>query len=130
MKNLTTNYNLANAVNRIIKWECGRVQDNDDGTPPVLIVPVTLYSEGAKLWPISPFVLYIRDSVPSEILIVNAAASSLLGEFRISSQTLPGTPYTTMVAAMYAVSGKTNMRKAVEDLLVAAGALPSILAWT
>jgi hypothetical protein len=130
MKNLTTNYNLTNATNRVVKWEIGRPTDMDDLSPPTLIVPVTLYTEGTKAFPISPFVLYIRDAVPSEVLIVDSAATALLREFRINSQTLAGTPYTTLVTAMYAATGKANMRRAVEDLLVAVGALPAVLAGT
>jgi hypothetical protein len=130
MKNLTTNYTLTNAANRVVKWEIGRPTDGDDLSPQTLIVPVTLYTEGTKAFPISPFVLYIRDAVPSEVLIVDSAATALLREFRINSQTLAGTPYSALVAAMYAASGKVAMRRAVEDLLVSVGALPAVLAGT
>ena len=119
MKNLITNLNVTNSINRAVKWEIGQPKDLDDGDVPVLVIPVTLYTEGTRKWPISPFTLYIRDSVPSEILIADQAATSLLQEFRISSQTLPGTPYTTLTTAMYATSGKASMRRAVEDLLSA-----------
>jgi hypothetical protein len=74
--------------------------------------------------------LVIRDNVNSSVLRINAAPTSAGDQFVSVLATLSGTPYTTLTAAMYAATGKANMRRVVENLLVTVGALPAEFAGT
>jgi hypothetical protein len=129
MINLTTNFNITLPISRATKWKVDRVDDQEDLTPPQLLVKVRFY-DGNTEWPTNPYVLYIRDTTPSQILTVNASPMGLRDAFQIDESTLSGTAYTTLAAAYWAASGKSNMKKAVENLLVSSGALPSQLAGT
>ena len=132
MINCTTNFPTSMPVSWVKKWGVTYLNDNDGPTPPALIVGVSLYDHsGADIaWPYNPYMLYLYDAVPSQVLTVNPSPTDLRNQFLLSQVQLSGTAYTTLTAAMYAATGKGNMRKAVENLLVTAGAMPSQLAGT
>jgi hypothetical protein len=129
MIDLTTNLNINLVADRVTKWEVIRVDDQEDLIPPQLMVKLKFYEQTVP-WPTNPYVLYIRDSTPSQVLAINSTPNGLRDALLTNETTLSGTAYTTLAAAYWAASGKFNMKKAVENLLVSSGALPSQLAGT
>jgi hypothetical protein len=134
MINLTANFVAAFSVGKVVKYNITHLQDLDreaPAKPNYLVVQVSLFDTGSSPWPINPFTLYIYDAPhASQVLTINATPTGLNDQFIRQDVVLPGTPYTTLTAAMYAATGKANMRKAVESLLVQTGALPEAFAGT
>lgn len=136
MINLTTNITVAAAVTSGKKWAVAGHSDQDDANPPCLIVKVNIYDhvgggQGTDIpWPTNPYVLYIYDAIPSQVLLENPGATDIRNQFRASHVQLAGTAYTTITNAMNLVTGKSNIRKEIESRLVAVGALPAGFAGT
>ena len=130
MINLTNQIATYHPTPNCHHYNAYQVVDNDDSDPPVLIVKVNLYTSGGYKWTTSPYVLYIYDAIPSQVLAVNAAPTSQRDQFIMINAQLSGTAYTTLRTAFYAVQGDVAMRHAVEALLVTCGALPSSFAGT
>lgn len=133
MVNLTTNIPAAAAVEWVKKWKVTYHNDNDNLSPPCLVVGVTLYDRISGVdvpWPIGQQILYLRDSVPSQVLVENGSATSMHNQFLAANVALSGTPYTAITNAINAATGKNAIRLAIEGLLVSAGALPASFAGT
>lgn len=132
MINCATTYNLTYAIRTVSKWEVKRVLDFDEITPQYAAVEVAVYSTGNVKWP-AGFVLSIRNTGLSRVLRVSASPTSFNDEVALTDVQLSGTPYTSIVTAYDAntASGtKAQRRKAVEDILVSLGAMPSEFAGT
>ena len=131
MINLTSNFTAAKPIADVRKFEVVKVRDFDtEESSPTLLVQVALYGQSSNPWPGNPFNVYIRNTVASYVMTINATPTGLTDQFLPVSTVLSGAPYTTLTDAYYAATGKTNMRKAVENLLVTVGALPAQFAGT
>jgi hypothetical protein len=130
MVNLTANRAAAKPISDVRKWEVKKADDQDDIAIPQLSMQVRLYGANSAPWPGNPFTLQIRDTGTSYVMTENTTPTSLIDQFVLANVQLTGTPYATLVAAYYAATGKANMKKALEPLLVGLGILPATLAGT
>jgi hypothetical protein len=126
----TTQRAAAKPVGDCRKWEVLRWQDQDELAIPQITIQVALYGQSNNPWPGNPFSLTVRDTGLSYILTENATPTSLLDQFVLANVQLTGTPYATLVAAVYAASGKAGMRRALEPLLITLGIVPATLTGT
>jgi hypothetical protein len=105
MINLTANFVAAFSVGKVVKYNITHLQDLDreaPAKPNYLVVQVSLFDTGSSPWPINPFTLYIYDAPhASQVLTINATPTGLNDQFIRQDVVLPGTPYTTLTAAMY-----------------------------
>jgi hypothetical protein len=127
-----TTYNLPFPIRTVVKWEVLRVTDCDNLTPPYVGIEIQLYSTNSVKWP-TPYTLVIRDSGYSRVMRVNASSTNFSDQILMTDVQLSGTPYTSISAAYDANTAngtKAQRRKAVEDLLVSLGAMPTEFATT
>ena len=111
MFTLATPFVVRAPITDVTNFEVIFVQDNHRQTPPCLIVTVRLYSSAGIPWEV-PQVLYLYDSIPSQILVANVNATSLSSQFAVTSKNLDVAAY-SIVSSAYWAGAKTQDSGAV-----------------
>jgi len=124
MITLTKQIPVTNNIPNIVKLEVVDVHDYANQAPPYLIVNVTLYGSGSVAF--GTYNILIYDELASTVLSANPAPQQITDQFIPESTILDGTPYTTLAALWNGPTTpatRAGRLKAVEDALIAAGAL-------
>lgn len=132
MKTFATPISVINNISNIRRGEVVAVQEFpiELVAIPYLIVHYRLLGSGGATFNNAPYALTIYDTGHvSKTLAVNPSPTEIADQILVNAVDLPGNQYTALAAAWHSGGSTAASRKrAVEDLLVAAGVLSSAFA--